>query len=77
MKYLAIVAALLFAGSAAALDCTECHEKVDLTVHQEAEATLATCNDCHGMSDAHTVDMELHTPELTITECADCHGMEK
>ncbi|GIU18444.1 cytochrome c3 family protein [Shewanella colwelliana] len=78
MKYLATLAtALLFAGSAAAVDCTDCHETIDLTMHTESEATLATCADCHGINDAHTIDMEMHTPELTITECADCHAMEK
>jgi hypothetical protein len=75
MKYIALVSLLIFAASVAAVDCTDCHEKVDLAVHQEAAATLATCNDCHGMADAHTLDMEIHTPELTISECADCHGM--
>ncbi|RTR29736.1 hypothetical protein [Shewanella atlantica] len=75
MKYLTLLTALVFAGSAAATDCSDCHETIDLTVHLEAEATLATCNDCHDMGSAHEVDMELHEATLTMTECADCHGM--
>lgn len=77
MRYLAtLTTALLFAGSAVAVDCTDCHEAIDLTMHKESEATLTTCVDCHAISDAHTIDMEMHAPELTIAECADCHGME-
>ncbi|MPY26598.1 cytochrome c3 family protein [Shewanella sp. YLB-07] len=73
MKYLAIIAALAFTGFAMAVDCTDCHEKIDVTVHTEAEASIATCNDCHDFEGAHTLDMEMHTPDLTIAECADCH----
>lgn len=73
MKYLTMFAALAFAGSAMAVDCTDCHEKIDITMHTESEATMATCNDCHDMGSAHELDMELHTPDMTITECADCH----
>ncbi|ACA88017.1 hypothetical protein [Shewanella woodyi] len=76
MKYLTLLAAaLVFAGSAAAVDCTDCHEPIDQATHVEAEATLGTCNDCHGFSDAHEMDMELHEATLTMAECADCHGM--
>ena len=76
MKYLSLLAAaLIFSGSAAAVDCTECHETIDQTVHAEAEATLGTCNDCHGFADAHEVDMELHEASLKMSECVDCHGM--
>ncbi|MCG9720528.1 hypothetical protein [Shewanella sp. Isolate7] len=74
-KLITLAAGLLFAGTAVAMDCKDCHEPIDLTMHTESEATLATCNDCHGMEDAHAPDMEMHTPELTIKECADCHGM--
>ncbi|NKF50869.1 hypothetical protein G3R49_09885 [Shewanella sp. WXL01] len=76
MKYLALIAALAFTGSAYATDCVECHE-VNLEEHVEMEATLGTCNDCHGLADAHDVDMEMHSEELTITECADCHELSK
>ncbi|WP_028773833.1 cytochrome c3 family protein [Shewanella waksmanii] len=75
MKYLTMVAALVFAGSAVAVDCTDCHEKIDTTMHVESEATLANCADCHSIADAHEIDMDLHTQDLTITECADCHEM--
>ena len=73
MKYLTIIAALAFAGSAMAVDCTDCHEKIDVTMHTEEAATIATCNDCHDFNDAHELDMDMHTPDLTIAECADCH----
>ncbi|MCG9697749.1 cytochrome c3 family protein [Shewanella sp. Isolate11] len=75
-KFVVLLSSLLFAASVAAVDCSDCHETIDQAMHKDAEATLATCNDCHGMADAHTVDMELHTPDLTMAECADCHGME-
>jgi hypothetical protein len=76
MKYLTLLAAtLLFAGSAAAVDCVDCHEPIDQAVHLEAEATLGTCNDCHGFADAHEVDMDLHEESLKMSECVDCHGM--
>ncbi|ASJ95904.1 hypothetical protein [Shewanella marisflavi] len=77
MKKLATLAAgLLFAGAAAAVDCSDCHESIDITMHTESEATLATCNDCHALGDNHAPDAEIHMPELTIKECTDCHGME-
>ena len=77
MKYSILFAALFFAGSAAAVDCVECHESFELSSHVENEATLAVCADCHAIGNAHEIDMEMHSPELTITECADCHEMEK
>ncbi|MBR9728543.1 cytochrome c3 family protein [Shewanella intestini] len=73
MKYLAFIAALTFTGSVYAVDCVECHEKVNVEEHTEMDATMATCNDCHDMDSAHEIDKEVHTPELTIKECADCH----
>jgi NAD-dependent SIR2 family protein deacetylase len=77
MKYSILFAALFFAGSAAAVDCVECHESIDVAMHTENEATLAVCADCHAIGDAHEIDMEMHSPELTMKECTDCHQMEK
>lgn len=73
MKRLTILAAILFAGSAAAVECTDCHAPINIDEHTEMEATIATCNDCHDFKDNHELDMDMHTPELTIKECADCH----
>ncbi|WP_394131945.1 hypothetical protein [Shewanella maritima] len=75
MKYLAMIAALAFAGSAYAVDCTECHEKINVEEHAEMEATIGTCNDCHDFGSMHEPDPEIHTPELSIKECADCHEL--
>ncbi|ABV87085.1 cytochrome c3 family protein [Shewanella pealeana] len=73
MKYLTLVAALAFSASAMAVNCTDCHETINVEEHTEMEATIATCNDCHDMGSAHELDKEIHTPELTMKECADCH----
>ncbi|MCE9680578.1 hypothetical protein LZP69_15595 [Shewanella sp. AS1] len=75
-KYVVLLSSMLFAASVAAVDCVDCHEKVDIEMHKDSGATLATCNDCHGFGDQHTPDPEIHSPELTLPECADCHGME-
>ncbi len=76
MKYLAMIAALMFASSAFAVDCVDCHEAINVEEHAEMEANIETCNDCHSFTDAHELDADLHTPDLTITECADCHGVD-
>ena len=73
MKYLSLLAVLAFSTSAMAVNCTDCHETIDVEAHTEMEATIATCNDCHDMESAHELDTELHTVDLTIKECADCH----
>ncbi|QQX82040.1 hypothetical protein JK628_09630 [Shewanella sp. KX20019] len=73
MKYLSMFAVLAFSASAMAVDCTDCHETIDITAHTEMEATINTCNDCHDMASAHELDTEIHTVDLTIKECADCH----
>ncbi|MDO6619825.1 hypothetical protein AB4140_01385 [Shewanella sp. 10N.286.51.B2] len=76
MKYLAMIAALMFAGSAFAVDCVDCHNTINVEEHTEMEATIATCDDCHGFTDHHELDTDLHTSDLTITDCADCHTVE-
>lgn len=73
MKYITMIAALIFSASSLAMDCAECHENLDIQEHVEMEATMKTCNDCHDMGSAHELDPEIHAPDLTIKECADCH----
>ncbi|WP_282167305.1 hypothetical protein [Shewanella japonica] len=76
MKYLAMIATLVFASSAFAVDCVDCHDPINVEEHTEMEANIATCDDCHGFTDHHELDADIHTQDLKMAECADCHTLD-
>jgi hypothetical protein len=78
--YISMAVILLFAGSAAAMECVDCHRDVtpgivtdwQLSKHSENDVS---CSDCHG--DGHTSAHDVSEVDIpTHNTCAPCHDTQ-